>query len=286
MRVSLILRAVNKEGLSNLKKIMDNALAEAPQYLLKVKKDQQQIVFDKIKHLNRWYTKIIGLDEVKVYQERVTALQDQLLKTQTKRRELNTHLTEIRQKALEIQSQIQHIDRKEKFDAYCHLINDERTILNMERTANATFKEYDQAERELFTAFTNAVRDSQEKQRSQLEYSKYITMVLSLVGSFIAFLFTFFWKHDLKLYIHNEVSSIKPSIPTDVLVQKEMKKFEDQLNVATNRIQSINETYFGQIAKQRNIPVADMGKVPDQTPIASYVVAGFVGYIILRLLVG
>lgn len=75
MRVSLILRAVNKEGLSNLKKIMDNALAEAPQYLLKVKKDQQQIVFDKIKHLNRWYTKIIGLDEVKVYQERVTALQ-------------------------------------------------------------------------------------------------------------------------------------------------------------------------------------------------------------------
>lgn len=55
----------------------------------------------------------------------------------------------------------------------------------MERTANATFKEYDQAERELFTAFTNAVRDSQEKQRSQLEYSKYITMVLSIVGSFI-----------------------------------------------------------------------------------------------------
>ncbi|XP_072384278.1 uncharacterized protein [Diabrotica undecimpunctata] len=208
MRVTLLLRAINNQNLESLKKVLNSALAEAPQYLDKLKKDQRKIVFERIEHLNKWYTKIIGLDEVKVYQDRVTSLQDQLLATQTKRRELNRQLTEVRQQAQEIQSQIQHIDRKEKFDVYCQLISGEREVLNLERSVSATFQEYDQAERDLFTAFTNAVRDSQEKQRSQLEYSKYFGLTLSIIGSFLAFLYTFFWRQDLKLYIDQKISSI------------------------------------------------------------------------------
>uniref|UniRef100_A0A6P7FZU0 Uncharacterized protein LOC114332697 n=1 Tax=Diabrotica virgifera virgifera TaxID=50390 RepID=A0A6P7FZU0_DIAVI len=208
MRVTLILRTINNQNLESLKKVLDKALSEAPQYLDRLKKDQRKIVFERIEHLNKWYTKIIGLDEVKVYQDRVTSLQDQLLGTQTKRRELNRQLTEVRQQAQEIQSQIQHIDRKEKFDVYCQLISEEREVLNLERSVSATFQEYDQAERDLFTAFTNAVRDSQEKQRSQLEYSKYFGLTLSIIGSFLAFLYTFFWRQDLKLYIDQKISSI------------------------------------------------------------------------------
>ncbi|CAG9862533.1 unnamed protein product [Phyllotreta striolata] len=233
MRFSLVLRVINKDQIDNLKMVVDKVKSEAPQYLSKIKQEQQKIVYDKLNHLNKWYTKIIGLDEVKVYQERVTGLQEQLLQAQAKRREVNKHLTEIRQKSQEIQSQIQHVDRKEKFDVYCQLINDERSVLNMERSASNTFQEYDQLERELFTAFTNAIRDSQEKQRAQLEYSKYIGVTLSLLGSFLAFVYTFFWKHDLKKYIHQEISSLQPASTATVNIRKEV---EPMLNALRKEI--------------------------------------------------
>lgn len=72
-----------------------------------------------------------------------------------------------------------------------------------------TFQDYDQTERELFTAFTNAIRDSHEKQRAQLEYTKYFGLILSMAGSFLAFVYTSFKKQDLKRFMEEKLSILE-----------------------------------------------------------------------------
>lgn len=73
---------------------------------------------------------------------------------------------------------------------------------------SSTFQNYDQKERELFTAFTNAIRDSHEKQRAQGEYTKYFGLVLSIAGSFLAFVYTTIKKQDIKVFIEEKLASI------------------------------------------------------------------------------
>ncbi|XP_057659779.1 uncharacterized protein LOC130896041 [Diorhabda carinulata] len=290
-----IMRAVNNKNLETLKKVINQAIAEAPQYLEKLKKEQRKIVSDKLEHLNKWYMKIIGLDEVKIYQDRVTALQEQLLTTQTKRREINRQLSEIRRQAQDVQSQIQHIDRKEKFDVYCQLIKDEREILNLEYSVNATFQEYDQAERDLFTAFTNSVRDSQEKQRAQLEYAKYLGLVLSIIGSFLAFLYTFFWRQDLKTYINKEISSLKfhqgISISKDVeMYLKEIKQWEIQNynEILNSRNDVHNVIRYLNSKGEKPIPLPSIENEPIEMPlrVLKYIGISFLGYIIFKSIFG
>lgn len=50
-------------------------LSEVAPTLIKNGNISKQVVLDKIRDLNNWYTKIIGLDEVKLYQDRVVTLQ-------------------------------------------------------------------------------------------------------------------------------------------------------------------------------------------------------------------
>ncbi|XP_056641365.1 uncharacterized protein LOC130448151 isoform X1 [Diorhabda sublineata] len=328
-----IMRAVNNKNLETLKKVINQAIAEAPQYLEKLKKEQRKIASDKLERLNKWYMKIIGLDEVKIYQDRVTALQEQLLTTQTKRREINRQLSEIRRQAQDVQSQIQHIDRKEKFDVYCQLIKDEREIfrfvdavlcfcriydlliyfinteisvlckqphnhykiLNLEYSVNATFQEYDQAERDLFTAFTNSVRDSQEKQRAQLEYAKYLGLVLSIIGSFLAFLYAFFWRQDLKTYINKEISSLKfhqgISISKDVeMYLKEIKQWEIQNynEILNSRNDVHNVIRYLNSKGEKPIPLPLIENEPTEMPlrVLKYIGISFLGYIIFKSIFG
>lgn len=50
-------------------------LSEVAPKLLKTGNISKQAILDKIRDLNNWYTRIIGLDEVKYYQDRVVTLQ-------------------------------------------------------------------------------------------------------------------------------------------------------------------------------------------------------------------
>lgn len=295
MRITSIMKTANNQNLEVLKKVINQAIAEAPQYLEKLKTEQRKIVYDKLEHLNKWYMKVIGLDEVKIYQERVTALQDQLLTTQTKRRDINRQLSEIRRQAQDVQSQIQHIDRKEKFDVYCQLINDEREILNLERSVAATFQEYDQAERDLFTAFTNSVRDSQEKQRAQLEYAKYLGLILSIIGSFLAFLYTFFWRQDLKAYIDKQISSLKAdnlgnNISEAVEIHlKELKHLQinnyDEILRSREDLRNVMD-YLNTKENTTVLPLPMNEFSEKSITILKYMGIGFLGYVICKSLIG
>lgn len=66
--VKALTTAVSKAANTNL----NLAVVEAPKHWNTFKED---VIYKKISDINRWYTRIIGLDEVKLYQDRVFDLQ-------------------------------------------------------------------------------------------------------------------------------------------------------------------------------------------------------------------
>ncbi|KAK4878104.1 hypothetical protein RN001_010610 [Aquatica leii] len=176
---------------------------EAPKYINRVK---DEIFVKKVTAANNWYTRILGLDEVKFHQQRVVALQEKLLDVQEQRREISHQLIEIRKKSNELQEQLHKVKRQEELQRFLDLMKEETEILKKEMEMSSRFSEYDREEREIFTAFTNAVKDSHEKQRAQLEYTKYFGIILSILGSFFTFCYSTFRKQDLKRYIDERLN--------------------------------------------------------------------------------
>ncbi|XP_044763203.1 uncharacterized protein LOC123320095 [Coccinella septempunctata] len=188
-------------------------------------------LYKNIISINQWYTRVLGLDEVKQFQDRVILLQEKLLVTQEKRREIGAQLSEIRKKSYHLQDELQAIKRQEEPDKYFKLMKEETELLKLEHEVNLSFQEYDKAERDLFTAYSNAVRDSHEKYRSQMEYTKYFGIILSITGSFLAFTYTTLRKHDLKMFIDNKLESLYGAMDPEIIqtVAKKQAEICDKL---------------------------------------------------------
>lgn len=92
-------------------------------------------------------------------------------------------------------------------------------MLKLEQNVSHTFQDYDRTERELFTAFTNAIRDSHEKQRAQMEYTKYFGLILGIAGSFLTFVYSTVKKNDLKRFIEKnlDVSNLNEETRREII---------------------------------------------------------------------
>lgn len=75
MKIFPVLRLINSQKIESLKNVLMKSIDDAPQYLKNLKESNQSIVYNKISNLNKWYTKIIGLDEVKMLQDKVITIQ-------------------------------------------------------------------------------------------------------------------------------------------------------------------------------------------------------------------
>ncbi|KAJ8929891.1 hypothetical protein NQ314_017375 [Rhamnusium bicolor] len=248
MKLTHALRVINNQALDTLRKSIKLTIAEAPQHLNKVKEEKKRIMYEKFVKLNNWYTKIIGLDEVRMYQDRVTSLQEQLLQTQEKRREVGKQLADIRQKSLELQDQIHKIKRQDDFEKFLDLMKQETEVVKYKLNYSGNFEAGKlhlsnipglRPDRErLFTAFSNAIRDSHEKQRAQIEYTKYFGLILSITGSFLAFMYTTIKKQDLKQYIEQKLDNSNTEIVGLAPVVLDMVKVNEQVmkEVAQQRV--------------------------------------------------
>ncbi|XP_030749032.1 uncharacterized protein LOC115877094 [Sitophilus oryzae] len=231
MRVTTAVKQfVNSQTLEALKRSISKTIAEASPHIQAVKENQVKILSQKFTNLNDWYMKITGLDKVNLSQEKVTALQDQLLQIQEKRREVGRQLNDIRIKSIELQDEIHKVKRQDDLEKFLDLMKKETEVLKLEKSIAKTFQDYDQAERELFTAFSDSIRDSHEKQRAQMEYTKYFGIVLSITGSFLAFVYSTIKKEQLKKIIDDRLETL--TIPVN----------NDSSNVLLENVQKINET--------------------------------------------
>ncbi|XP_066251974.1 uncharacterized protein [Euwallacea similis] len=177
---SAMQQIITNQTLEALKRSVSKTITEVKPHIQAVKEIQVKILSQKLTQFNNWYKKLTGLDKVYLAQEKVTCLQGQLLKIQEKRREFGRQLSEVRQKSMELQDEVHKVKRQDDLEKFLDLMKKETEVLKLEKSISKTFQEYDQNERELFTAFTDSIRDSHEKQRAQMEYTKYFSVVLSI----------------------------------------------------------------------------------------------------------
>lgn len=158
----------------------------------------------------------------------------------------------------------------------------------MEKEITSTFQEYDQTERELFTAFTNAIRDSHEKQRAQLEYTKYFGLILSITGSFLAFCYSTMKKQDLKRFIEEKLTTLDGQVENGI-VRKLMQSNESTLNEVSftrKALEEIRNLVSSSAPKPTAVPQSQAtfnGEIRRETVI-NIVGAVFICYVILRIL--
>ncbi|KAL1501979.1 hypothetical protein ABEB36_007197 [Hypothenemus hampei] len=202
---SSIRQIINNPTLEGLKKAVFKAIAESAPHIRTAKENQVKILSKKFSQVNDWYLQITGLDKVYLAQIKVNALKDELLKVQDKRREIGRQLSDVRNRSIELQDEIHKVKRQEDLEKFLELMKKETEVLKLEKSISRTFQEYDQTERELFTAFTDSIRDSHEKQRAQMEYTKYLGIILSISGSFLAFVYSSIKKEQLKQIINERL---------------------------------------------------------------------------------
>lgn len=75
MKIFPVLRLINTTKVESLKNVIRKSIDDTPQYLKALRENNQRIVYNKISDINKWYTKIIGLDEVKMLQDKVINIQ-------------------------------------------------------------------------------------------------------------------------------------------------------------------------------------------------------------------
>lgn len=135
-------------------------------------------------------------------------LQEKLLALQDERRRIGQELTDIRKESNSLQDQIHRVKRHEDYQRFLDLMRAETEVLKREQEVVKAFGDCDKYEREIFTAFTSAIRDSHEKQRAQVEYTKYFGLVLGILGSFLTFIYSTYKKYDLKWFLEEKLMAL------------------------------------------------------------------------------
>lgn len=259
MRIILPVRQMaNNQTLETLKKAIYKSISEAAPHIQAAKENQVKILGQKFSQFNDWYMRVTGLDKVHLAQEKVTALQNQLLQIQEKRRDVGRQLSEVRQKSMELQDEVHKVKRQDDLERFLDLMKRETEVLKLEKSISKTFQDYDQTERELFTAFTDSIRDSHEKQRAQMEYTKYFGIVLSITGSFLAFVYSTLRKEQLKSIIDERLQTLNSSdnqIFISELVQSNKRVIEEIVanKKALNELEKVVNYNFANMERSGNV---------------------------------
>uniref|UniRef100_A0A182VY74 Coiled-coil domain-containing protein 51 n=1 Tax=Anopheles minimus TaxID=112268 RepID=A0A182VY74_9DIPT len=142
----------------------------------------------KLYEAQSFYDEFSGMNEVKIAQNKVIEIQDQLQLVQERRRHILLELTLVRKQLQDIHIELQKATRGEH--RYVELIKQEFDVLAREKEKNQIFQIIDQEERELFSHLTAAVKTSHEKERTQANNVKYWSIIASGVGALLGIVAT------------------------------------------------------------------------------------------------
>ncbi|KFB51875.1 AGAP003836-PA-like protein [Anopheles sinensis] len=142
----------------------------------------------KLYEAQSFYDEFSGMSEVKMAQNKVIEIQDQLQLVQERRRHILLELTLVRKQLQDIHIELQKATRGEH--RYVELIKQEFDVIAREKEKNQIFQIIDQEERELFSHLTAAVKTSHEKERTQANNVKYWSIIASGVGALLGIVAT------------------------------------------------------------------------------------------------
>ncbi|XP_055640556.1 mitochondrial potassium channel-like [Toxorhynchites rutilus septentrionalis] len=177
-----------------------------------------------------FYDEFSGMSEVKVAQNKVIEIQNQLQLVQERRRHILLELTLIRKQLQDLHVEVQKTVRGEH--RYVELIKEEFEVLAREKEKNQIFQIVDQEERDLFSHLTSAVKTSHEKERTQANNVKYWSIIGSCVGALLGIIAT-----SINYYYRNtQFEAIKQTTGESVTRLVGVDEKLDGLNVTLDYI--------------------------------------------------
>ncbi|XP_055541596.1 mitochondrial potassium channel-like [Wyeomyia smithii] len=190
----------------------------------------------KLYEAQSFYDDFSGMSEVKIAQNKVIEIQNQLQLVQERRRHILLELTLIRKQLQDIHIDLHKAVRGEH--RYVELIKEEFDVIAREKEKNQIFQIVDQEERELFTHLTSAVKTSHEKERTQANNVKYWSIIGSCVGALLGIIAT-----SINYYYRNtQFEAIKQTTGESVSrlaqVQNELSDFGSSLEYIRQYVQT------------------------------------------------
>ncbi|XP_017781267.1 PREDICTED: uncharacterized protein LOC108566074 [Nicrophorus vespilloides] len=217
---------LNQENINSMKRIVDLGLAKS----LK-EAELRHILYEKYQALNTWYNRTIGTEELRKYQNQVTELQERLFTIQEARRTIGQNLQAIRDKSHVIQDDLQKTNRQNNFEKYMKLLREETENMKTEQELTKLLNDQERCERDVCSAFTSAIHNAHEKQRAQIENTKYFGILISFTGSFLTFLYSSIRSDDIKKVIKKNMTiELEPIVRR---LEENIEKMEVNSNKVT-----------------------------------------------------
>ncbi|XP_036387607.1 mitochondrial potassium channel [Megalops cyprinoides] len=135
---------------------------------------------------NYWwekYEEFVGLNEVRDAQMKVTEAEKAFMVARGMVREAHGSLEALQGRLKEVRDRLDRVSREEAH--YLELATLEHKLLQEERRLRTAYENAEGAERERFSMFSAAVRESHEKERTRAERTKNWSVIGSVLGALI-----------------------------------------------------------------------------------------------------
>ncbi|XP_035245046.1 mitochondrial potassium channel [Anguilla anguilla] len=135
---------------------------------------------------NYWWVKyeeFVGLNEVKDAQMNVTEAEKAFMVARGMVREAHVGVEALQGRLKEVRDRLDRVSREEAH--YLELATLEHKLLQEERRLRTAYENAEGAERERFSLFSAAVRESHEKERTRAERTKNWSVIGSVLGALI-----------------------------------------------------------------------------------------------------
>ncbi|XP_041639310.1 mitochondrial potassium channel [Cheilinus undulatus] len=136
--------------------------------------------------VNYWwerYEEFVGLNEVRDAQAKVTEAEAEFMVARGMVREAHTSLDALLVKLKEVRDRLDRVSREDAH--YLELATQEHKLLQEERRLRTAYENAEGSEREKFSLFSAAVRESHEKERTRAERTKNWSIIGSVLGALI-----------------------------------------------------------------------------------------------------
>lgn len=136
--------------------------------------------------VNYWwerYEEFVGLNDVREAQTKVTEAEAAFMVARGMVREAHSSLEVQQGRLKEIRDRLDRVSREEAH--YLELATQEHRLLQEERRLRTAYENAEGSEREKFTLFSTAVRESHEKERTRAERTKNWSVIGSVLGALI-----------------------------------------------------------------------------------------------------
>jgi len=145
-------------------------------------------VNDKFKRATDIYEEFLGIKQVNRAQDMVLKSESEFIKASNTRRQLQQQLHDVQSELKQVRQKIDSTQRGD--EAYLTLITSEHQLIKTEMNTLSKLRLIEEQERELFTSFSQRLREAHEIERLRQEKTKSLSLILSVFGGVVGVLAT------------------------------------------------------------------------------------------------